>query len=40
LKGSDKDLRERQWVVVALGATRDRPPQFLATAVLVVAEKP
>lgn len=40
LKGSEKDLNDKQWVVVGLGRTTDRPPQFKATAVLVVAEKP
>jgi hypothetical protein len=40
LKGTEKDLRTKQWVVVALARTNEKPPQFKATAVLVVAEKP
>jgi hypothetical protein len=36
LKGAESDLQTRQWVVVALGRTTDKPPQFKATAVLVV----
>jgi hypothetical protein len=39
IKGSEKDLKKKQWVVVALGRTADKPPQFKATALAVVAEK-
>ena len=39
LKGTERDLKSKQWVVVALGRTNDKPPQFKATAIAVVAEK-
>jgi hypothetical protein len=38
-KGTEKDLGKGQWVLLDLGATREKPPRILATAVRVVAEK-
>jgi hypothetical protein len=40
VKGSEKDLKARQWVSVVLGATREKPPKVLATVVIVVADPP
>ena len=40
LKGSEQDLKNRDWVVVTLGTTRDKPPMVLATVVQVVSEPP
>ena len=39
IKGTESDLKEKQWIVVALGATREKPVQFRATALLVVADQ-
>jgi hypothetical protein len=38
LKGSEKDLKNRDWVLVTLGTTRDKPPMILATVIQVVSE--
>jgi hypothetical protein len=38
LAGFGKDLQPKQWVLVTLGATRDNPPQYLATVVQVVSD--
>jgi hypothetical protein len=38
MKGTPKDLQRKQWVSISLGATRDKPPKYLATLVIVVGE--
>jgi len=38
LKGTEKDLVKDHWVVVTLGATREKPPRILGTIVQVVGE--
>jgi hypothetical protein len=38
LAGFGKDLQRGQWVLVTLGATRDKPPQYQAMVVQVVSE--